>query len=183
MKRTLTLLLLVLVLYNTFGYYFLFVLRFEQERAAFSQHMPTSESAFGVVKFNLAIYSSVPDSDYEYENRDITIDNKTYRIVRRYVKNDTLHIVYLHNYAQDELRGQFHKILESQLSDAVPTDSGSPLKHFFKSISDDYLPNDILFWGQQNIVATVESCPLHAPPVDVLHSTHLSNPSPPPEAA
>jgi hypothetical protein len=172
---------LVLVLYNTFGYYLFFVLKCEEERLAFSQQMPTSESAFEVVKYNLAIYSSVPDSDYEYENRDITIDNKTYRIVRRFVKNDTLNIVYLRNYAQDELREQFHEILESQLSDAVPVDSGSPLKQFLKSISDDYLFNDIPLWEQGGVALATESCPLNAPPVAVLRAVYLSNPSPPPD--
>jgi predicted O-linked N-acetylglucosamine transferase (SPINDLY family) len=83
-KRLPALSLLVLVLYNTYGHYFFFAYQSKKEQVAFTKQLDKQSSTFGVIKFNLAIYSSVPETDLECENRDITIEDKTYRIVRRF---------------------------------------------------------------------------------------------------
>lgn len=181
MKRLPAFLLLVLVLYNAFGYYLFFAYQSRKEQIAFTKKLDEQQSAFGVLKFNLAIYSSVPETEFEYENRNITIDDKTYQIVRRYVKNDTLHVVYVRNRPQELLRHTFHQILESQFDSGNPEEN-QPVKHIFKSIADEYIRQDADFWTLLGPPAFVSRHTLNAPPTKVLYSIDLSSPSPPPKA-
>jgi hypothetical protein len=180
-KRLPALSLLVLVLYNTFGYYLFFAYQSKKEQVAFAKQLDEQSSTFGVIKFNLAIYSSVPETDLEYENRDITIEDKTYRIVRRFVKNDTLNVVYVRNRPQELLRHAFHQILESQFDTAHRREGEQPVKLLFKSISDEYIRHDTDFFTLAGPTVSVLRHILNAPPIKVLYSIDLSAPSPPPE--
>ena len=180
MKRIAAISLLALLLYNAFGYYLLFAYEREQERVSFLQDMP--ESAFQVLKFNVAVYTSVANTNFEYVNEDLTIENKTYRIVKKIIQNDTLNLYYLHNLRQDELRQNLSDIVESQILNNTPTKS-TPIKQLLKSFLKDYISNDIY--------VLVGCCPktisLVKNPIvaldKVLLSAYLSSPSPPPEVA
>jgi hypothetical protein len=178
-KRIAAISLLALLLYNAFGYYLLFAYEREQERVSFIHDMP--ESAFQILKFNVAVYTSVPDKALEYVNEDLTVENKTYRIVKKKIENDTLSLYYLHNFKQDELRQNLNDIVESQTF-SKSNSKETPVKQLLKSFLKDYISNDIY--------VLVDCCPeiaseyvkSVAPPTKVLLSTYLSSPSPPPKS-
>jgi hypothetical protein len=139
-KKLIAILLLGLLLYNSFGYYLLFAYESEKERISFLSNMP--ESSFEVLKFKIAVYTSIADTEVEYVNEDLIAKNKTYRIVKKFVKNDTLNLFYLRNHKQDELRESLYSIIESQAFDKdFPKES--PVKKIVKSFLKDYIPDNI----------------------------------------
>lgn len=178
MKRLTAILLLALLLYNAFGYYLLFAYESKVEVSSFIKNM--SEKDFNVLKFNLAIYTSIADREVEYVNEEMIVGNKTYHIVKKFIKNDTLNVFYLRNHKQDELRENLHDIIESQ-SFSKQSSTDTPIKKIVKSFLKDYMPN-------ANIVFEIQ-CPQIIPvPMNeqatldsLLLSAHSSCPSPPPK--
>lgn len=180
MQRLTAILLLALLLYNAFGYHLLFAYHSEQERVSFLKNMP--EDAFQVLKINLAIYTSIPDTKIEYVNEDMTVENKTYHIVKKFIKNDTLNVFYLHNHKQDELRKDLMSIIQSQTSDQS-SDHDSPAKKMIKSFLKDYIPNDIDVLVNACLASNPEPKTVMPWPDEVLSSAYLSLSYPPPEIA
>jgi hypothetical protein len=178
LKRLVSILLLALLLYNAFGYYLLFAYEREQQRVVVLQDMP--ESAFQVLKFNVAVYTSVANTPFEYVNEDLTVENKTYHIVKKRIQNDTLNLCYLHNFRQDELRKNLNDIVESQTLNNTNTKE-TPVKQLLKSFLKENITNDIY--------VLVDCCPeivpefsqINVAPPQALLSVYLSVFSPPPE--
>jgi type II secretory ATPase GspE/PulE/Tfp pilus assembly ATPase PilB-like protein len=179
MKRFASISLLALLLYNAFGYYLLFAYEREQARVMALQDMP--ESAFQVLKFNLAIYTSVQNTDFEYVNEELLVEGKTYNIVKKRVQNDTLQMFYLRNFRQDELRQNLNEIVENQTLSNHSTDN-SPIKQLLKSFIKDYIPQGtfLLLFEPNNL--TTEGVVLTATFKRYKDSDYVYLHSPPPEA-
>lgn len=180
MNRLTSIFLLALLLYNAFGYYLLFAYHSEQERVSFLKNMP--EDAFEVIKINLAIYTSIPDTKVEYVNEDMLVENKTYHIVKKFIKNDTLNIFYLRNQKQDELRNNLMSIIKSQTFDQNP-DHDSPTKKMIKSFLKDYIPNTIDVFVHACVASNPEPKTVMPTFEEALSSADLALSYPPPEIA
>ena len=178
MKRIVSITLLALLLYNAFGYYMLFAYASEQARIVSLQNLP--ESAFQVIKFNLALYTSVENSDFEYVNQELSVGGKNYNIVKKRVINDTLYTYYLRNFKQDELRQNFNDIVETQTLNAK-SDNNKPIKLLLKSFLKDYIPNDISILVVRYTEKLSESNEINVEPKTALMSPYLQLHSPPPE--
>jgi hypothetical protein len=176
-----SILLLALLLYNAFGYYLMFAYQREQARSMTYENMP--QSAFKVLKFNLAIYTSVENRDFEYVNEELVVGGQTYNIVKKRIYNDSLEMYYLRDYRQDELRQNLNEIVESQTFNNSSSKE-TPIKQLLKSFLKEYVSNDIYILVDCCPKTKVsESVKIPAAPAEALRSVYLSLISPPPKVA
>lgn len=177
MKQLAAILFLALLLYNAFGYYIVFAYEREQARIVSLQDLP--ESAFEVLKFNLAIYTSVENTDFQYVNDEVTANGKTYQIIKKRIQNDSLEVYYLHNFRQDKLHQNLNDIVDAQ-SICKQSKKNRPFKRFLSNFLKDYLPynSNISIEG----IATSRKRSLVRPrSSDNLLPIYLEHYSPPPE--
>lgn len=172
--------MLALVLYNAFGYYVLFAYEREQARVMTLQDLP--ESAFQVLKFNLAIYTSVQNTEFEYVNDELVVEGKTYNIVKKRVYNDSLQLFYLRNFRQDQLRENLNEIVSNQTLGNHSTEH-MPVKQLLKSFIKDYIPTGTFLLSFEPNNLTTEGVVLTATFKRYKDSDYFSLNAPPPELA
>jgi hypothetical protein len=181
MKKIASILLLALLLYNAFGYYLLFAYERGQQHDMTLINIP--ESAFDVLKFNVAIYTSKENTDFEYINEELEVNDKNYHIVKKRIHNDSLEMYYFRDFRRDELRQNLNDIVESQTFDNH-SNNESPVKQLLKSFLKEYVSNDIyILVDCCPKTNTRESVAIPAAPAEALRSAYLSLISPPPEVA
>src|SRR3990167_9386376 len=101
MKRIASLFLLVTLFYNVLGYYLMFAQQQEQAWVASMEKNDTSK--FKVIHLNATLYSFIEDTDFEYVNENVTINNTTYHVFKKRIQNNILSLYYLPNSHQDEV--------------------------------------------------------------------------------
>jgi hypothetical protein len=176
-----SILLLALLLYNAFGYYLLFAYEREQNQGVSVYDLP--ESAFSVLKFNVAIYTSKENTDFEYINNEVEYQGKNYHFVKQRIHNDSLEMYYLRDFRKDELRQNLNEIVESQTFNNTSSRE-TPIKQLLKSFLKEYVSNDIYILVDCCPKMKVsESIKIPAAPAEALRSAYLSLLSPPPEVA
>jgi hypothetical protein len=183
-KKIASILLLALLLYNAFGYYLLFAYQKGQQQDMSVYILP--ESAFDVLKFNVAIYTSKENTDFEYLNDALEVQGKNYQIVKKRIHNDSLEMYYLRDYRKDALRQNLNDIVESQTFNNLNNSSSkeTPIKQLLKSFLKEYVSNDIYILVDCCPKTKVsESVKIPAAPAEALRSAYLSLISPPPEVA
>ena len=77
----LTLVLTITLFNNVVGYYLVYAFEKEQTWVNAKQNIPESE--FSVIRLNATLYSFTEDTELEYVNENITIENVTYHIVKQ----------------------------------------------------------------------------------------------------
>jgi hypothetical protein len=172
--------LLALLLYNAFGYQLLYLYEWERLRLDSLESIP--ESAMQVVKLNVSVYTPASDTEFEYVDKEMTIESKVYHIVKQRVKNDSLHLYYIRNVRREELQASVHQMLRSQLCADAPSPE-APVKNLIQSFLKDYVLHDrifaeITFGG----MAFIPALP-YPEPTDRRYKIFLSVFSPPPELA
>ena len=181
MKKIASILLLALLLYNAFGYYLLFAYQKGQQQDVSVNNLP--ESAFNVLKFNVAIYTSKENTDFEYLNEALEVQGKNYQIVKKRIHNDSLEMYYIRDFRKDELRKNLNDIVESQTFNNSSSKE-TPIKQLLKSFLKEYVSNDIYILVDCDPKTKVsESVKIPASPAKALRSVYLSLTSPPPEVA
>jgi hypothetical protein len=181
-KKIASILLLALLLYNAFGYYLLFAYERGQVNGVAVHNLP--ESAFNVLKLNVALYTSKENTDFEYINDELEVQGKNYHIVKQRIHNDSLEMYYLRDFRKDELRQNLNEIVESQTFNNNSSSKETPIKQLLKSFLKEYVSNDIYILVDCCPKTKVsESVKIPAAPAEALRSVYLSLTSPPPEAA
>lgn len=137
MKPLSAIFLLGLVLYNAFGYHLLIAYEKQQARRMAVLHTP--EPYFKVIKIKVALYTSVADTDFEYVDEELNLENQVYHIVKKRIKNDTAELYYFRNFHQESLTKKSFQLLGNHSSTAFPN-SNNPLKDLLKAVLKDYLP-------------------------------------------
>jgi len=179
MKRLVAILLLGLMLFNSFGYYLLFA--YERQQARDMAIANTPEALFDVIKIKVALYTSVSDTDFEFVDEEMTVENKTYQIVKKRIKNDTAELYYFRDFHQEALRKTLNDIVVSQTQDDQ-TGSNQPIKHLLKSFLKDYIHDeDFAFELNSTEYTTFEPLVLNATAHIFKASAFLSLHAPPPE--
>ncbi|HEX9151332.1 MAG TPA: hypothetical protein VF842_04575, partial [Flavobacterium sp.] len=113
MKRIASLFLLVTLFYNALGYYLMFA--YQQERAWVTTMEKASSSELHVIKLNATLYSFIEDTDFEYVNENVIINNKSYHIFKKRIQNNILSLYYLRNTHQDAIGKDLKDIVDNQL--------------------------------------------------------------------
>jgi hypothetical protein len=141
MKRIASLFLLVSLFYNVLGYYLMFV--YQEEQAWVSDIEKKTDLEFQVIELNASLYSFVEDTDFEYVNENVIIENKSYHIFKKRIQNNILSLYYLRNSYGDVIGKNLNDIVDNQLFNSIPS-KDSPVKKLLKSFLKDYLSNTAL---------------------------------------
>jgi hypothetical protein len=179
LKKVTAILLLALLIYNAFGYYLLFAYEREQARVGLLQDLP--DDAFQILKFKATLYTSVENTDFEFINENLMLEDKNYRIVKKRIQNDTVSYYYLRDFRQDELRQNLNEIVESQTIKDSPFHNSKPVKQLLKSFLKDYIPNDTGHSLRTQPVMITPPVTIPIAPASILQAAYLSNFTPPPE--
>lgn len=70
------------------GYYLMFA--FKEQQAWVARMENTSPSDFRVLRLNASLYSFVDDTEFEDVNEDVVINNKSYHIFKKQIKDNVL---------------------------------------------------------------------------------------------
>jgi hypothetical protein len=178
-KQFFAILLLISLLYNAFGYYLLYLYGSGKVRIESTAQLP--ESALEVAKFKVALYTSVPDTEFENVDVEMDIEGKTYHIVRQRIKNDSLYLYYVRNFQKEELRAAVNDITENQNS-AQGASHNTPAKDLVKSFLKDYFINDGFVPGALALSDVFRPSIPAVAPADAPRSAYLLVFSPPPDA-
>ncbi|MEY2692643.1 MAG: hypothetical protein RIT03_1033 [Bacteroidota bacterium] len=130
--------LLSLVVYNGVGCYLLD--SFQQEQAWIRSVEQKDANYFKEIRLNASVYSFVEDTDMEFINENMVINNKVYHVFKRQIKDNVIHLYYLENSKQNLLKYQLNRLVDSDDLAAVPS-SKSPLEKVFKTFAKDYIPS------------------------------------------
>ncbi|TRX24041.1 hypothetical protein FNW25_09270 [Flavobacterium franklandianum] len=179
-KKVSTLLLLIITttfLYNVVGFHLLFTLQKEHSWVVAMQNIPDSE--FKVIKLNATLYTFTEDTEMEYVNENMTINNKVYHIFKRKIQDNIISLYYLPNKQQSTTDVNLKKIVDNDELDNAPL-SKKPMEKLLKSVIKDYFPhssNAFVF------VYKSKECPLKFDfhPQGILHSGYLSLADSPPD--
>ena len=77
------------------GYYVMFA--YKEQQAWVARMENTSRTDFRVLRLNASLYSFAEDTDFEDVNEDVIINNKSYHIFKKQIKNNVLSLYYLPN--------------------------------------------------------------------------------------
>ncbi|MFV5700318.1 hypothetical protein ACM55F_00445 [Flavobacterium sp. XS2P12] len=177
MKRIASLFLIVTLFYNVMGYYLMFA--YQEEQAWVSSMEKRHDSEFQVIKLNATLYSFIEDTDFEYVNEDVVINNKSYHIFKKRIQNNILSLYYLRNSHQDAISQDLKDIVDNQLFNGSSSKE-SPVKKLLKSLMKDYVTNTAVCFTfspekEAEVIVFNEN------PKESLHSGHLTLSYTPPD--
>jgi hypothetical protein len=159
------------------GYYLMFA--YQEEQAWVSSMEKRHDSEFQVIQLNATLYSFIEDTDFEYVNEDVVINNKSYHIFKKRIQNNILSLYYLRNTHQDAISKDLKDIVDNQLFNGSSSKE-SPLKKLMKSFIKDYVPSTaVCFTFLPKIEAVV--VPFNESPTVSLHSGHVALSYTPPD--
>ncbi|RYJ53419.1 hypothetical protein DR871_005025 [Flavobacterium petrolei] len=121
------------------GYYLMFA--YQEEQAWVSSMKKNHDSEFQVIKLNATLYSFIEDTDFEYVDEDVVINNKSYHIFKKRIQNNILSLYYLRNSHQDAISQDLKDIVDNQLFNGSSSKE-SPVKKLMKSFLQDYIPSN-----------------------------------------
>lgn len=113
---------------------------YQEEQAWVSAMEKTSDLEFQVIQLNASLYSFIEDTDFEYVNENVIIENKSYHIFKKRIQNNILSLYYLRNSYGDVIGKNLNDIVDNQLFNSIPS-KDSPVKKLLKSFLKDYIPN------------------------------------------
>tara|TARA_R110000868_G_scaffold107860_1_gene294882 strand:+ start:12481 stop:12954 length:474 start_codon:yes stop_codon:yes gene_type:complete len=113
---------------------------YHDEQAWVSAIEKTPDSEFQVIELNATLYSFIEDTDFEYVNENVVIENKSYHIFKKRIQNNILSLYYLRNSYGDVIGKDLKDIVNNQLFDSTPS-KNSPIKKLLKTFLQDYIPN------------------------------------------
>lgn len=183
MKRKASLLLLLIVtttfVYNVVGIHLLFTLQKEQAWVSVMQKIPDAE--FKVIKMNATLYSFTDDTEMEYVNENVTINNKTYHVFKRKIQDNIISLYYLPIKKQFSSDLNLKKLVDTDASESTPLNKKSGEK-IFKSFTKNYVQlhsNSFMFLEISN------SFVLHSDfhPHGIQHPGYLTRDDSPPDMA
>ena len=138
MKRIATLFLVVTLFYNMIGYYVMFA--YKEQQAWVARMENTSRTDFRVLRLNASLYSFAEDTEFEDVNEDVIINNKSYHIFKKQIKNNVLSLYYLPNTDENTVSKDLNDLVHSQLFN-TGSSKDSPAKKLLKSFIKDYIDN------------------------------------------
>ncbi|PDS25572.1 hypothetical protein [Flavobacterium branchiophilum] len=139
MKRTASILLIltltVTLFYNAIGYYLMYAFEKEQAWVNTMQKIPNHE--FNVLKLNATLYAFTDDTEMEYVNENVTVNNVTYHIFKKQIRDNILNLYYLRNHHQDNINKNLKALADDELFNT--SHSKMPIKKLLKAFSNDYV--------------------------------------------
>lgn len=135
-KRIVSFFLIVNLFYNVLGYYLLYHQQEEQNWVALMERQEPSK--YKMLEINASLYSFVEDTDFEYVNENITVNNKHYHVFKKRIQNNILQLYYLPNSHLNAINTDLKTIVDQQLFDQS-TNNDYPAKKLLKTFLTDYV--------------------------------------------
>lgn len=159
------------------GYYLMFA--YQEQQAWVARMEKTSHTDFRVMRLNASLYSFADDTEFEEVNEDVIINNKSYHIFKKQVKDNVLSLYYLPNSNENTVSKDLNDIVDSQLFNSGNSKE-SPVKKLLKSFIKDYIDNHVIGIPTQteNLASTSL---ITTTVVNLTESEHLSLPYSPPD--
>lgn len=131
---------------------------YQEEQAWVASMEKRHDSEFQVIQLNATLYSFIEDTDFEYVNEDVVINNKSYHIFKKRIQNNILSLYYLRNSHQDAISQDLKDIVDNQLFNGSSSKE-SPVKKLMKSFLQDYIPNNAVCidFSQETVLNSTES--------------------------
>ena len=154
----LTLLLTTTFLYNVAGIY-LYTSEINESNWVETIEK-TANLDYKVLRLNATVYSFMEDSDFEYVNENITVDNKVYHIFKKRVQNNIISFYYLPNHHQSAIINKLKQSLDA--SNGVDHKKNNPqksfklVKDFVSSIAFDLPSFQVVDYTQKAVDTTLE---------------------------
>jgi hypothetical protein len=159
------------------GYYLMFA--YKEQQAWVARMEKTSHTDFRVMRLNASLYSFADDTEFEEVNEDVIINNKSYHIFKKQVKDNVLSLYYLPNSNENTVSKDLNDIVDSQLFNSGNSKE-SPVKKLLKSFIKDYIDNpEIGIPTQTEKLASTGLITTNG--VNFTESGHLSLPYSPPD--
>ena len=136
MKRIASLFLIATLFYNVLGAYLMFVSQKEQTWVSRMEKNPAPE--FQVIQMSASLYSFVEDTDFEYVNENVIINNKSYHVFKKRIQDNILSLYYLPNEYGDVIGKDLKDLVDNQLFNGNSSKE-TPTKKTFKSFVKDYV--------------------------------------------
>ena len=114
---------------------------YQKEQAWVTSMEKAPNSELHVIKLNATLYTFIEDTDFEYVNEDVVINNKSYHIFKKRIQNNILSLYYLRNSHQDAIGKDLKDIVDNQLFNGSSS-KDTPVKKLMKSFLQDYIPNN-----------------------------------------
>lgn len=127
--------LLASLFYSALGYRMLFAFDQEQEWVTAMKKIPDPE--FKVIRLNASLYAFAEDTELEYVNEDISINNKNYHIFKKQIKDNILNLYYLPNINSSLSTQEIEDIVNNPFFNSYNDNKGSS-KKIVKSFAVDY---------------------------------------------
>ncbi len=121
------------------GYYLMFA--YKEQQAWVMRMEKTTHTDFRVMRLNASLYSFAEDTDVEEVNEDVIINNKSYHIFKKQVKDNVLSLYYLPNTNENTVSKDLNDIVDSQLFN-TGNSKKSPVKKLLKSFIKDYVAHE-----------------------------------------
>ena len=129
---------------------------YQEQQAWVARMEKTTHTDFRVMRLNASLYSFADDTEFEEVNEDVIINNKSYHIFKKQVKNNVLSLYYLPNTNENTISKDLHDIVDSQLFNSGSS-KDSPVKKLLKSFIKDYIDNpEVSIPVPTNAVASTE---------------------------
>jgi hypothetical protein len=147
--------------YNAFEYYM--IVKYEKEQSWVQSMQNKPDSEFKVIKLNATLYTFIEDSKIEQVNENVVINNKTYHIFKKSIKDNVLNLYYLGQENQDAIDVNFKNIVDSQ-SDSSKSPIGKLIKNFNKVyIAQNFDINPKQLPAVNNVTASFKGIQTKAP--------------------
>jgi hypothetical protein len=143
--------LLVTLSYNALGYRMLFAFDQEQEWVTAMKKIPDPE--FKVIRMNASLYAFADDTELEYVNENIMINNKSYHIFKKQIKDNILNLYYLPSINTSLSTQEIENIVNGQLFNGFNDNKGDS-KKIVKTFTLDYFiqyPESIAISNTENL--------------------------------
>jgi hypothetical protein len=176
MKKIALLFLILTLFYNVLGYYVMFADK--QEQAWVSAMEKIDDSKFEVIKLNINPYAYIEDSGFEYVNKDMVVNHKTYHVFKNRILKNVLHLYCLKNSNQNVVSKDLKNALNNQLFDSSSKEN--PAKKLLKCFQKDFISNDD-FCFDINIKKASDTIKIIFMPQKALLSGYFTTNYPPPD--
>ena len=170
-------LLVVTLVYNALGYRMLFAFDQEQEWVTAMKKIPNPE--FKVIQMNASLYTFAEDTELEYVNENITLNNKSYHIFKKQIKNNILNLYYLPNVNSSLSSEEIENIIDGQLFNSSTENKGAS-KKIVKTFAIDYFIEKPVFIEFSN-KTDFKLIPIISFPKGKLHAGHTPSFYSPPD--
>jgi hypothetical protein len=134
--------MLLLLLYNSVGYYFVFRIQHQKAEKEFQDYINSSiisDEDLTLFKISVVEYASKAGRDFDRVEGDFEQNGKFFEIVKQRLENDTVYVYCINNEKEEALYAQLSDHINTHIVDGKPVKNNKSEKSY-KNLLREYLP-------------------------------------------